>query len=357
MVAAAVAAARVAAAGDAVAVPWAGETVRDLPGTRTSSVTAGRRARWATFLLERSGSMSAEKLTRMFTGFCAVSGSPITPSDYNRYQLELDSVAAPGERVSGFMHYCCWPCVCDTQDFIKVDTKTVTLRGGESRQFHFAVIGNPCDDPAALRRPFVQPFDGRSTTLAGRRRVNATPARRSRPASDGAIIHVLRRRDRSRVGGEQQSSAPAPRWWCRGRSPGGAAPQPGRMTTQRGSRSNSTSTGDVQVRAARAQLGHGRDLPPRGDDLADPRRRGRPGLVRAKEMGVKWQRMGERERDRGKEKGVRSAEKKLKKSTFPPFLVAEKKAKRDTANGRACSRAISSGLLCDAHVHFFPPEL
>ena len=22
------------------------------------------------------------------------------------------------------MHYCCWPCVCDVQDFVKVDTYT-----------------------------------------------------------------------------------------------------------------------------------------------------------------------------------------------------------------------------------------
>ena len=24
------------------------------------------------------------------------------------------------QQVAGFMHYCCWPCVCDTQDFIRV---------------------------------------------------------------------------------------------------------------------------------------------------------------------------------------------------------------------------------------------
>jgi hypothetical protein len=101
----------------------------------------------------------------MFTGFCAVSGSPITPSDFNRYGLTLDSVTGETRSAFGFMHYCCWPCVCDTQDFIKVDTKNITLRNGVVHKQHFAVIGNPCDRPEALTTPFVQPFDGRKTTL------------------------------------------------------------------------------------------------------------------------------------------------------------------------------------------------
>ena len=245
VVAAAVAAARVAAAGDAVAVPWAGETVRDLHREYQNIFRYGNRNaashRWATFLLERSGSMSAEKLTRMFTGFCAVSGSPITPSDYNRYQLELDSVAAPGERVSGFMHYCCWPCVCDTQDFIKVDTKTVTLRGGESRQFHFAVIGNPCDDPAALRRPFVQPFDGRSTTLArdaAEVRCNPDGSLEGATLSDHGYPIINMFFDAEVVAESEEnngSSSPGSSMVVsRARASGSGAPQPGRMTTQRG---------------------------------------------------------------------------------------------------------------------------
>ena len=31
---------------------------------------------------------------------------------------------------------------------------------------HFAVIGDPCEHPEKLHEPFVQPFDGRETTLA-----------------------------------------------------------------------------------------------------------------------------------------------------------------------------------------------
>ena len=63
------------------------------------------------------------------------------------------------------MHYCCWPCVCDVQDFVVADTKTVATADGE-RQLWWAVIGDPCVNPAKLHEPFTQPFDGRETTLA-----------------------------------------------------------------------------------------------------------------------------------------------------------------------------------------------
>merc|ERR1712228_509962 len=49
---------------------------------------------------------------------------------------------------------------------IRIDTRNVTLLGGEVRQYHFAVLGNPCDHPEELSRPFVQPFSwGGETTL------------------------------------------------------------------------------------------------------------------------------------------------------------------------------------------------
>eukprot|EP00960_Hanusia_phi_P062019 765019-Hanusia_phi.AAC.6 len=118
---------------------------------------------WATFLLERSSQMTMKQLEYMFSGFCAVSGSPVRPSDYNRYMLNLGTVLG-GSRI-GYMHFCCWPCVCDTQDFIRVDTKNVLTSEGV-KQYHFAVIGNPCDHPEKLNEPFVQPFGYRETTLS-----------------------------------------------------------------------------------------------------------------------------------------------------------------------------------------------
>eukprot|EP00310_Coccolithus_braarudii_P020951 CAMPEP_0183341526 /NCGR_PEP_ID=MMETSP0164_2-20130417/7792_1 /TAXON_ID=221442 /ORGANISM="Coccolithus pelagicus ssp braarudi, Strain PLY182g" /LENGTH=174 /DNA_ID=CAMNT_0025511883 /DNA_START=278 /DNA_END=798 /DNA_ORIENTATION=- len=76
--------------------------------------------------------------------------------------------AVYGGAVSGFMYYCCWPCVCDTNDFIRADTLNITAVDGVSRKSHVAVIGNPCDRAEALREPFVQPFYGRGETTLER---------------------------------------------------------------------------------------------------------------------------------------------------------------------------------------------
>jgi len=125
---------------------------------------------WSTFLLDRASQMSLSRLRFFFSAFCSVSGSQVRPSDYNRYRLTLPLVGSNATvRMSGFMHYCCWPCVCDTQDFIRVDTRNVTSSDGVTRSQYFAVIGNPCDHPEQLDEPFEQPFSyarGRKTTLA-----------------------------------------------------------------------------------------------------------------------------------------------------------------------------------------------
>jgi hypothetical protein len=168
--------------------PWPPATssnpsVQDLHGEYSSIFKHGNRNaashRWSSFLLERADQMTVERLEFFFSGFCAVSGSPVRPNDYNRYRLTLPQVMRAGatttttttfttttasSTATGFMHYCCWPCVCDTQDFIRVDTLNVTSSDGLSRQRHFAVIGNPCDRPEQLEVPFVQPFGRRSTT-------------------------------------------------------------------------------------------------------------------------------------------------------------------------------------------------
>merc|ERR1719478_538562 len=108
---------------------WAGEHVQDLHKEYYNIFKHGNRNAashlWSKFLLDRSTQMTPEKFTYMFSGFCAVSGSPVSPQDRSRYRLTLDKVG--GGKRTGYMYYCCWPCVCDTQDFIKVDTRSVTL--------------------------------------------------------------------------------------------------------------------------------------------------------------------------------------------------------------------------------------
>jgi len=151
-----------------VSEKWDGQTVNDLFGEYNRIFRHGNRNAashlWARFLLERSEQMTQERLVYMFSGFCAVSGSPVRPSDYNRYKLTLDHVDGSG-KVAGFMHYCCWPCVCDTQDFIKVDTRSVTTSDGVTRKYNFAVLGNPCDNAEELKRPFKDAFGRGMSTL------------------------------------------------------------------------------------------------------------------------------------------------------------------------------------------------
>lgn len=115
--------------------------------------------RWATHVLEHSSMMSNETLETLFGSFCAVSGSPVQPSKSNRWLLALPKVE--GGSIRGTLNFCCWPCVCDAQEFIKVDTKTVTTLEGP-QQYYFAVIGNPCTHPENLH----QEIAGDALTLA-----------------------------------------------------------------------------------------------------------------------------------------------------------------------------------------------
>ena len=131
--------------------------------SRVTSTIPHRSHLWTSYILDRAAVTPAAQIELLFSGFCAVSGSPVYPSDYKRYRLRLKHAVTGVDEV-GFMYYCCWPCVCDTWDFIKVDTLTVNTADGP-KVYRFAVIGDPCANEAQLDVPFVQPFDGRTTTL------------------------------------------------------------------------------------------------------------------------------------------------------------------------------------------------
>merc|ERR1712187_351069 len=159
--------------GKAVAKPWGGATstsVRSLHNEYGNIFKYGNRNAashlWSSFLLDRSSQMTPDRLETLFTGFCAVSGSPVSPRPHSRYKMLLDRV--DGTEVTGFTYYCCWPCVCDTQDFIRVDTLTVPTAHG-ARQYEFLVIGDPCLDPQA-QIPYQAPeviCDHKTGTLEG----------------------------------------------------------------------------------------------------------------------------------------------------------------------------------------------
>jgi len=150
--------------------PWDGKDVKALHREYGNIFKHGNRNAashlWSSFLIDRAPFMSPARFEKLSTGFCAVSGSPVTPMSQTRYKMKLERVDGSGKQL-GYMYYCCWPCVCDTEDFIRSDTKTILTRDGP-KKYNVAVIGNPCDKPEKLREPFKQPFDksGRSTTIA-----------------------------------------------------------------------------------------------------------------------------------------------------------------------------------------------
>lgn len=119
--------------------------------------------RWATYVLERSEAMPDATLRNLFSSFCSVSGSPVYPSPAKRWKMTLPQVGKD-QPITGMMYFCCSPCVCDTQEFIKVDTKTITTKDGP-KQYYFTVIGNPCMHSSALRESWQDPFSGTTVTL------------------------------------------------------------------------------------------------------------------------------------------------------------------------------------------------
>merc|ERR1712153_40919 len=129
---------------------------------------------WSAFLMEHAATMTPERFVKLSGGYCAVSGSPVTPQEGTRYRMRLQNVTGGTE--IGFTYYCCWPCVCDTQDFIKIDTKTITTSAGP-RQYRFMVIGNPC-----LKKDKI-PYEAPEVRCDGERLIEA-------PMSDHGYVII-----------------------------------------------------------------------------------------------------------------------------------------------------------------------
>lgn len=147
---------------------WSGTTVEDLWNeyynifpTRNRNAAAFR---WSSFILDRSWQMDASTFEHLASGYCAVAAAIVKPQQRTRYRLQLPMIGGGVKR--GLMYYCCWPCICDTLDFLKVDTKTVQLKGGTSRSYQFVVMGNPCKNPVAMTAPYTDPFNGQMTTMS-----------------------------------------------------------------------------------------------------------------------------------------------------------------------------------------------
>lgn len=129
--------------------------------------------KWSDWLLRNSHDFSASKLEKLFSMFCGVSGAYLSPEEgsfpqsHARWLVTLDKVNGGDQK--GFLYHCTgckgWPCLCDAKDFVKIDTKTVTLKGGKTKQYSFAVLGDPCKHPEALKEPFWEPLDNKEETI------------------------------------------------------------------------------------------------------------------------------------------------------------------------------------------------
>merc|ERR1719359_531972 len=83
--------------------PWDGKTVQDLHREYSNIFRYGNRNAashlWSSFLLDRAPFMSAKRLEKLATGYCAISGSPVTPMPQTRYKMNLDRVDGTGKQM------------------------------------------------------------------------------------------------------------------------------------------------------------------------------------------------------------------------------------------------------------------
>lgn len=106
---------------------------------------------WASYILAEAPSLSKATLETLFRGFCPVSGSPLLDDPATRYSSSLHHL--DGTAIPGVTHHCCWPCICDLQESVRVDTADVRTAEGVEK-YHFLVIGDPCKNEQRLDDEF-----------------------------------------------------------------------------------------------------------------------------------------------------------------------------------------------------------
>jgi hypothetical protein len=120
---------------------------------------------WMSFVLNRSTTMTDATIKDVFKGFCAISGSPVSNGDSPGRIYKVTLLDVLGENITGVVRHCCWPCVCDLTEQVRVDTLTVQTADGP-KEHHMLVMGDPCKAPEQLTASFTDPFGGGSRSLA-----------------------------------------------------------------------------------------------------------------------------------------------------------------------------------------------
>jgi len=118
---------------------------------------------WTSFMMQHAASLPEKSVLQAFKYFCAVSGSILPDDPRTIYKVTLPRVT--GGKVSGAVRHCCWPCICDMHDLVRVDTKTMETADGK-KNYDFLVIGDPCKNETALDAPFKDPFSGEMAPLS-----------------------------------------------------------------------------------------------------------------------------------------------------------------------------------------------
>lgn len=143
---------------------WHGTTIIDLHNEYINIFKKNNRNSashlWCNFILDRSKSLNITDFKKMFSGFCPVSGSPISDG---REPFNISLMDVTGKLLNGYIYFCCWPCVCDTMDFVRVDSADVETKSG-IKKFNFLVIKDPCVSPEKIpfhQTPEIQCLNGK----------------------------------------------------------------------------------------------------------------------------------------------------------------------------------------------------
>merc|ERR1712107_564644 len=79
------------------------------------------------------GLLYSREIHNLFGGFCPISGSPVRPSAWSKWgSIPFKKASNTGQSTTGSVSVCCWPCVCDLQEFVKADTLEVETREGRT---------------------------------------------------------------------------------------------------------------------------------------------------------------------------------------------------------------------------------
>jgi len=117
---------------------------------------------WSTYVIDKVTKTphTEDEIYKLFSGFCPVSGSIVTPTpSWNLWtglnvkkaaSLASDPYWAEQIPKNGSVYTCCWPCICDIQEFVKVDTLKINTRDKGEILFPVLVIGDPCIDESRI---------------------------------------------------------------------------------------------------------------------------------------------------------------------------------------------------------------